>query len=147
MKRRGSRGRYTALPLPEEKIVAGYHAGESIQNLATDYEVSEHRIRSIFRQRGVVTRKWRSQWSVPSWADAKRAEIQKRNKRIVEVYLQGELEVTQIAELFCVQARLVYRAVKAAGVPHRSPGTGLPVLQEVTIDKDTDLTECGGKLR
>lgn len=61
-----------------------------------------------------------------TWKDRK-AEAQKLLfTDVATVYSNTSLSVREIARLFCIDQKLVNRAVRSNGIPFRSPGIGSP---------------------
>jgi transposase-like protein len=121
------------LTLPMAQIAAIYLGGETIANLAADYDTAEATIRRRLIQFGITLRK----------PGKPHPFSEEKRRRVISAYLEGALPVLEIARVFGLSERSVTRMVAAAGVPRRIR-TAVP---ETTTDEATDLSECGRRLK
>lgn len=123
--------------MPWKRIAERYLDGDSIKILAEDFRCSRPTIVKVLTRHGVKLKP-------PQKYDFDPAAAARRDKRLVDAYVEGELPVADIANAFGVTERMVYRAAKAAGVTNRK--TVKKVIPEVTTEQETDLSECGGRM-
>lgn len=114
-----------ALDLRSQEMAHRYIAGETLQSIAADFDITRERVRQILRKAGVPSQGFR-----PQHMSRPRSTAEDRAERCVELLREGKTLV-QIAEAVGDYVWNVRTALARRG--HHSPRKGPPIKESTKV--------------